>query len=62
MLKSTSSVYKYHVFFLVVFASQLINLLILLDSPPTSAYNLYSYLDYLFIYLTSQHFFNDFKG
>ncbi len=38
------------------FAIQLITLLFLLASPPTSAYNLYSYLNYLFIYLASQHF------
>ncbi len=37
------------------FASQLMTLLFLLASLPTSAYNLYSYLDYLFIYLASQH-------
>ncbi len=40
------------------FANQLITLFFLLASPPTSAYNLYSYLNYLVIYLASRQFVN----
>ncbi len=39
------------------FDRQVITLLFFLTSPRTLAYNFYSYLEYLFIYLASQHVF-----
>ncbi len=50
--------YTYIMYFSRWFASQLITLLFLLASQPILANTLYSYLDYLYIYLDSRQFFS----